>query len=406
MSEFQYYEFRAVDQILDAAAMTELRKLSSRAVVTGTKLSCIYSYSDFRGDPDDLMDEYFDAHLYHANWGTRKLMLRVPIRLLSLTDARTYTFPELITVRRTPNQTHIVIDWNINEEDSFSDYVDEENDNLDRILPVREELLAGDYRCLYLGWLTAADFDSQGYSEDDEPTERTAARLAAYREPPVPPGLKKLSPALKAFAEFIRLDPDLIEAAAQASPDSIAQATSPDDTTEWVAKLPIALKNRILVQLVHGDTVAARAELTQRYREDESKRRPKGSPDRPEESRRTIQQILTICDQIKIDNKRKNAEKADQYQAQVDAERAAAFAVRLDGLTGQEARLWREVEAAIATGMPKKYDRAVELLQDLCGLSKRTNTQSENIAKIQRLREQHRAKKTLISRFNRGKLPM
>src|SRR5258706_535606 len=60
MSEYQYYEFRAIDKPLDKKQMEELRALSTRAEITPTSFSNEYSYGDFRGDPNKLMEKYFD----------------------------------------------------------------------------------------------------------------------------------------------------------------------------------------------------------------------------------------------------------------------------------------------------------------------------------------------------------
>ena len=82
MSEYQYFEFQAVDRPLTSKQMDELRRYSSRAEITPSRFVNVYNYSDFRGDPDELIEKYFDAFLYLASWGTRRLMLRVPRMLL------------------------------------------------------------------------------------------------------------------------------------------------------------------------------------------------------------------------------------------------------------------------------------------------------------------------------------
>ena len=82
MSEYQYYEFLAVDRPLDAREQAELRALSTRASITATSFTNEYQWGDFRGDPRQMMERYFDAHLYLANWGTHRLMLRLPSALL------------------------------------------------------------------------------------------------------------------------------------------------------------------------------------------------------------------------------------------------------------------------------------------------------------------------------------
>ena len=82
MSEYQYYEFQALDRPLTRKDMDELRRYSSRAQITPSSFVNVYDYGDFRGDPEELVEKYFDAFLYLANWGTRWLMLRMPRKLL------------------------------------------------------------------------------------------------------------------------------------------------------------------------------------------------------------------------------------------------------------------------------------------------------------------------------------
>lgn len=66
MSEYQYYEFRTVERSLTAAEIVELRKLSSRAEITAMSFTNSYSFGDFRGNPDRMMEQYFDAFVYVA----------------------------------------------------------------------------------------------------------------------------------------------------------------------------------------------------------------------------------------------------------------------------------------------------------------------------------------------------
>src|SRR5262249_25875813 len=90
VSEYQYYEFVAVDRPLDQSQMDRLRALSPRATITPTGFVNTYHWGDFRGDPQKLMEQYFDGFLYLANWGTRRVMLRLPARLLPLEVATRY----------------------------------------------------------------------------------------------------------------------------------------------------------------------------------------------------------------------------------------------------------------------------------------------------------------------------
>jgi hypothetical protein len=90
MSEYQYYEFQAIDRPLTERQIRELRRCSSRASITSTRFVNHYEWGDFKGDPSDWMAKYFDAFLYVANWGTRELMLRFPSGVLELATAKDY----------------------------------------------------------------------------------------------------------------------------------------------------------------------------------------------------------------------------------------------------------------------------------------------------------------------------
>ena len=63
MSEYQYYEFRALDSRLKPEQQRRLRSLSSRAEISATRFANEYSFGGFRGDPGRLLEEYFDAYL-------------------------------------------------------------------------------------------------------------------------------------------------------------------------------------------------------------------------------------------------------------------------------------------------------------------------------------------------------
>jgi hypothetical protein len=86
VSEYQYYEFLALDKALTSRQREEFRQLSTRAEITATRFTSEYHWGDFRGDSAKMMASYFDAFLYLANWGTRHLMFaaRKPRRRLAV----------------------------------------------------------------------------------------------------------------------------------------------------------------------------------------------------------------------------------------------------------------------------------------------------------------------------------
>jgi hypothetical protein len=90
MSEYQYYEFLAIDRPLTDQEQGTLRKYSSRATITSSRFVVDYSWGGFRGNAADWMEKYFDAFLHLANGGTHELMLRLPQNVLPLVKAKQY----------------------------------------------------------------------------------------------------------------------------------------------------------------------------------------------------------------------------------------------------------------------------------------------------------------------------
>jgi hypothetical protein len=77
MSEYQYYEFLALDEPLTDKQLAEVRRFSSRARITPTSFVNEYNYGDFRGDVRTFMTKYYDVFVYVANWGTHRLCFRL-----------------------------------------------------------------------------------------------------------------------------------------------------------------------------------------------------------------------------------------------------------------------------------------------------------------------------------------
>ncbi len=146
MSEYQYYEFLAVDRPLTTAEQAEVRQLSTRARITATSFTNEYHWGDFKGSPDQLMQHYYDAHLYFANWGTHRIMFRLPRTLLDPKIAGQYCVDG--QVRMSATREHVILD--LTSEDEAGEWVEDAEESLSTIVGVRSELAAGDLRPLYL----------------------------------------------------------------------------------------------------------------------------------------------------------------------------------------------------------------------------------------------------------------
>jgi hypothetical protein len=272
VSEYQYYEFQAVDRPLGDAEMRSLRALSTRAHITPTGFVNTYNWGDFKGDPRKLVEKYFDAFVYVANWGTHRLMLRVPREFINFKTASSYKAGGGLSVRR--KGPHVIVDFESGD-DADGEW-DEGDSWMSALIPLREHVMNGDMRPLYLGWLACAGADE--LADED-------------LEPPVPPGLGELDPPLEALAEFLRIDPDLLTAAAEASPDAVPCGQSESDTREWVESLPDTDRADLLMRLATGNPVHAKMELLRRFR---ASRRRRRTPDTTQAvmTGRTVRRLL------------------------------------------------------------------------------------------------------------------
>jgi hypothetical protein len=183
MSEYQYYEFVAVDRPLTDEQVQALRALSTRARITSTRFVNHYNWGNFVGNPRALMEECFNLFVYAANWGTRCFMMRLPRRLFDPASTSPY-FAAGDVCAAWATKEHVILQFERSEiyEDGLTEYeFDDGSGWLAALAPLRQELLQGDQRCLYLAWLVCV----QTGLVDDEAVE-----------PPVPIGVQELSASL------------------------------------------------------------------------------------------------------------------------------------------------------------------------------------------------------------------
>lgn len=377
MSEYQYYEFVAVDRPLTAAQQGELRALSTRARITSSSFVNDYQWGDLKGDPRAWMERYFDAFLYLANWGTRRIALRLPVGVLSPDTAAEYCVGE--SAQSWATRTHVILD--LHSEDEDGDDVYDGGGHLAAILPVRAELAAGDRRLLYLAWLLCVQSREL---DDDEP------------EPPVPPGLGNLSGPLHALADFLRLDSDLLAVAAEASPPLEPKAPSTAALSRWVKILPEAEKNDILLRLLRGDDAHLRSELLRRFRGT--------ATDHATQRRRTVGQLLAAAETRWAERHRLAREREAAERKRREQAAAAAREQRLNTLAGRQEQTWQQVAAMIETKKPKEYDAAVALLADLKALAARDGGTAAFNRRMRQLRQQHARKPSLLDRLDGARL--
>jgi len=373
MSEYQYYEFQAIDRPLGEADRQALRSLSTRAQITATSLTNSYEWGDFKGDPAKLMERWFDLHLYLANWGSRRLMMRLPKPLVdrSLVDA---FLREVDCAELRVSGENLILD--VTRDEVESEDWDDGSGRLAALTPLRAEILAGDLRLFYLLWLTAVEAD---VFEADEP------------EPM--PGIGPMTAALEAFADFFAVDSDLVQAAAERSAAVAPGVASSGAVQAIVAAMTDAEKTAMLSRLFDGDPHIA-AELRAKVREQMAT-----DAGAPPIVARTVGELRARAAAIRLAREQAAAEKLAAERKRQAEEAEKARQARLVAIARRGESVWREVEVEIARRNPAGYDKAAGLLFDLQALAMDRGATPEFERRLSAIRERHAGKGRFIERL-------
>jgi len=279
MSEYQYYEFAAIDRPLKPAEMAKLRAVSTRAEITPVSFVNHYEWGDLKARPADWMQRYFDAFVYVANWCSCHLSFRVPLETFSKAALKFFATRYALTCKAT--KTHWIIDWSLDESEDYDRFaIDDGSHWMRRLIPLRDELLRGDSRPLYLGWLAAA---ARGELKDTE------------SEPEVPPALASLSPPQIALVEFLEIDANML-AAAQAgsarSSSSTGSAARGNRLDAWLKEWSRDEMAAVLKLIAKGEAQAAERQVRSRHAAWVKVQHPSCESSAP---RRTVKQLRELA---------------------------------------------------------------------------------------------------------------
>jgi hypothetical protein len=305
MSEYQMVQFRAVDGPLTDEQLEYMDRQSSRAVFSKWEYKVEYYYSSFRGDVNGMLRNGYDVFLTYSNYDANEVRLRLPDGLpFGKSVWSKYIGVEGLEWIADPHGKAgiLVVSPLIEEADEQSGDFD---DYLDAAAQLREMLIAGDLRALYVLWLCCA---TNAYEDEGN-----------LKEPPVPHGLPNLSSTVKNLLLFFMLDPLLVDAAAIDISDADVPADAAEAAKCWIGTLSPGRRAELIERLIVENPIALQRELLTEIRDQQ----PTGQWPTTT-SDRTVSQLLEACERL-----RKLANEKTQRQAAVKEKRDAEKAEKL-----------------------------------------------------------------------------
>lgn len=252
-----------------------------------------------------------------------------------------------------------------------------------RLAPLRDELLRGDLRPLYLGWLAAAARDELG---DDA------------LEPEVPPGLSELSPPQQALAEFLEIDPDMLAAAMAGSgrvaQDDVAQAGHIDT---WLSEWPRDEMAAVLKLIAQGQGQVAERQVRSRHAAWLKAQRPSPSASEVRRSVSQLRELAQSASGVRV-------EREAQERAKQEAERRQQREAVLRLLMADVDKRWAAIDAQAQRGSASGYEQAVRALAELADGYALTSSAKEFDRALRRLLVRHATRGALMRRLNEAGL--
>jgi len=347
VSEYQHIEFRAVDRPLNDAELSFARKQSTRAEISRWSFQNEYHYGDFHGDVNGLLQRGFDVHLHYANFGVRTVAFRLPAGLpfpknlwpkhigigeLSWKADRSGK-AGILSLRPYREAGEIEELWDLGQ-------------YMDAVVEVRNQLLAGDPRALYLLWLCSVINDQED--------------LLDIAEPPVPAGLAESVDAFGPFLEFFGIDPLVLTATSEGSLDGPRTPSRERQMHQWVKALSNIDSKRLLEEFLTKDTAAIKAETIAAILSTGK------TSDWPSETLdRSCQELLDRADQLRAEQNEKDRKKRVATEKRKAAKNERERQDRMK-LMVNDPRSWLcKADKLVDARGVENYEAAAEILSDL-----------------------------------------
>lgn len=409
MSEYQRYEFMVADRPLTRGELEEVRRLSSHIEASSSHAIIEYHWGNFKHHPIEVLRQFFDGFLYWANWGAPQLAFRFPRGVLPANLLDGYDLDDFATFTRHPECD--ILDIHFGEMTGPMGWVEYE---LGSLMPIREELMDGDLRALYIVWLASRspaasgyydDYDDNGdfgdigqssmhdrYDEEEEDETDETDELDESGELPVPPGFGTLTAAQQALTELLRVPSEMLKAAAHHSTKKAPRSTPADeDVADLIELLPEARRREYLARLTRDEPGLSRLLISELRA-----LRPDSATDVSSSGERvSITQLRSESDEIRREIERAKREREERARQQ-----------RRQEVHDHQDMFWRQATDAADRGSGAGYDQATELLVEMRAVADDYDEMEAFESSFRDWVEPHLRRRSLIKRLHDNDFPL
>lgn len=302
--------------------------------------------------------------LYFTNWGTRQLMFRLPLAMVDMAALRRYAYQtqwgeSYLQIKE--EDGYCLIDCRQHDEEG-GDWMNEDDYDPGDLAVIRDNIIHGDYRALYLFWASLSLVSDE--DGDD-----------ALLPPPVPAGLQQPTGAIDTFMDFLQISDDVLTTAQSVSPhlsevtfdyNALLAQLPPEECTQWLARLlngELLLDVQLRKRLETFVTVPAAAEGA----------------------------TLTVSE---LKSRVSAVEEAREIERAAEAR--AAYEKSMHELADKEELLWKTVSFNLARQSAKSQELATQTLQELKALADFQGKQVSFREKMDALQKQYARRGKLL----------
>jgi hypothetical protein len=316
-------------------------------------------------------------------------MFGFPSHLVDADAVAAYADDEFVRV--TERSDRVIVELGASELEV--EWGEHEEPKLSELISLRNDIIAGDMRCLYL-----ASLNGMGIWLDEIDLDEDVAEEGSL-EPPLPAGLRSLTAPLKALIDFLDIDIDLVNAAAEISPPLASDRLTDEELARWLRRLPEKDKDAYLLRVARGELNVPN-ELRLRFVTEHRSE----SSHAPLPPRRQVASLIGRAEKLREERHVAEAAHREAEEARRREESAREREARLEQLRGQEQQLWGQAEALAMRKTPSDYDRAIGLLRDLRDLAERGNGREEFMTRLDAFRAANVKKPSLMRRLDQADL--